>query len=184
MKTIHALPVNYLRIYPVAKERTSSVSGTKSLKVGALIFMENLPKSAGQTENNVIEFTAKQLDNLCAVCRVRGTGEDAWYTLSELIGTMESVASVTALSHNKGEKYIAEGGVEALYSMDSTSCQVDSVVLPEEVRTKMRESAIMKNLNWKKADQTSIVNKLLGISAPNANGAPNGVASPVLEGVK
>lgn len=178
MKTTHVIRVNYLRVYPVAKERTSKVSGTKSLKVAGLILLENLPKSEGQAENNVIEFTAKQLDNLCAVCRVRGTGENAWYDLAELIGTMESVASVTAVSHTKDEKYIAEGGVETAYTQDSTSCQIDSVVLPAEVRTQMRAGVINKQINWKQNDPDSIVKKLLNLDAPNAS------TQPVLEGVK
>ena len=181
MKTLHALPVNYLRIYPVAKERTSKVSGTKSLKVGAIILMENLPKSDKQAEGNVIEFTAKQLDNLCAVARVRGTGPDAWYLLAELIGTMESVASITALSHIAGDKYIAEGGVETAYLEDSTSCSIDSIVLPAEVRAEMRSEAIKKVINWKADDKDSIVKKLLAGVAPVAN-AP--VVEPVLNGVK
>jgi hypothetical protein len=89
---------------------------------------------------------------------------------------MESVASVTALSHNKGEKYVAEGGVETLYTEDSTSCSVDSVVLPADVRAEMRAKAIDRVINWKASDKDSIVSKLLA--------GTNQVKQPELTGVQ
>jgi hypothetical protein len=172
MKTLHVVPVNYLRIYPVPKERISKVNKVKSLKYGSLVLMENLPRSVGQAENNVVEFTDKQLDNLCSIARIRGTGANSWYLLSEAIGTMESVASITALSHVAGEKYINGDGTEVAYLEDSTSCSVDSIVLPESVRTQIRAKAIEKIVNW--TDQNDIVKKMLA----------GNESTPILEGVK
>lgn len=174
MKTSQTLLVNYLRIYPVAKERTSAVSKTKSLKVAGMIFDQPLPASEGQEASVVIELTAKQLDNLCTIANVRGQGEQRWYDFSVLIGTLESVAHVTSTSHKKDDTYIDGNNNEQKYLQDSTNTQIDSIVLPKDVRVEFKARAIERVMNYKE-EADDLIGKLLNKEA---------TAEPALDGVK
>jgi hypothetical protein len=155
MKNIVVLKIQKLRIYPEAIERTSKVSKTKGLKVGAFIFGDNLPKSTGQSDSNVIEVSAKQLDNLCADCGIPFTGKGAWSVLQGYL-LRGGHAFISAVEHAKDDKYVNADGEEKAYLETSTSCSLDTVVLPETLVNKLQQSYIDKVLNYKEAsDQMS-----------------------------
>jgi len=150
MKNILTMPVNYLRIYPTPIERESAVNKTKSLRVGALILASNLPKSEDGEDsgNNVIEFTAKQLNNLATIAKLNGVGEQTWRDLSILVGTMESRAIISISFHKKGGTYVDANGAEAKFIMDGYNASVDSIVLPKEVTNAFRQGVMTRQLNW------------------------------------
>lgn len=150
MKQLLQLPVNHLRVYSSPIERTSAVSKTKSMKVGALILATTLPKTADGEDSgyNAIELTAKQLNNLCSIAKVQGTGESAWRDLSILVGTMESKAIVSITYHKKGDTYVDANGAEAQFTQDGANPTVDSIVLPASVTNAFRQAVIVKQLNW------------------------------------
>ena len=153
MKNILKSQVNYLRIYPTPIERVSAISKTKSVRVGALILADPLPKNEeGElSDNNVIEFTSKQLNNLCTVAQLRGVGEPTWRDLARLIGTMESKAVISVSFHKKGDTYVDSDGKEAKFTMDGYNASVDSIVLPREVTTIFKEATIKRQLDWDSA---------------------------------
>jgi hypothetical protein len=151
MKNIVVLKVQKLRIYPEAIERTSKVSKTKGMRVGAFIFGDNLPKSAGQSDSNVIEVSEKQLNNLCADCGIPFTGKQAWNVLQGYL-LRGGHAFISAVEHSKGDKYVNSDGEEKEYNETSTSCSLDTVVLPETLVNKLQQSYIDKVLNYKQAE--------------------------------
>jgi len=169
MKTIRLFPVNFLRIYASPIERTSAVNGVKSLKVGALVLMESLPDVNGDpTDNNVIELTAKQLDNIASVCRVKGTGRQAWYDLAELTGNSESVASITLIPHRKGDTYVGTDGNEATYTKDGVNTSVDSITFGNDTRKELKAGVINRQVNW-----VAVENNMKSLLAGLNTTAPN-----------
>lgn len=173
MKAIKNVRVNFLRVYPTERETVSSVNGVKGTRAGALVLMDTLPKSEGQSDNNAIELSGKQLNNLASMHGIRSIGREAWNDLSIYIGVGKSVAVLSCEEHKADDKYIDKDGVEQSYTKTSTFCNVDSVVLPDRVSTALIEKTIEKNINWK--DQDDVIDSLL-------KGA--GISAPALEGVK
>lgn len=171
MKTIKTVRVNFLRVYPTEREVTSSVNSVKGTRAGALVLMDILPHSEGQKENNAIELSGKQLNNLASMHGIRSTGREAWNDLAIYLGVGKSVAVLSCEEHKAGDKYINGEGVEQAYTQTSTNCNVDSVVLPDKVTNTLVEKTIEKNINWK--DQDDLVSKMLGT-----------VGEPELQGVK
>lgn len=159
MKTIKAVRVNHLRIYPAEREVISAVSKTKGTRAGALVFAENLPASEGQTPTNVLQLSGKQLDNLASMHGIRSTGRKGWNQLAILIGVGKSAAFVSSEPHKKGDKYVDRDGVEQEYTQDSTSNNVDSVILPEKVTNALVENTIREIISWE--DETASVAALL-----------------------
>lgn len=150
MKNIVVLKIQKLRIYPEAIERTSKVSKTKGMKVGAFIFGDNLPKSTGQSDSNVIEVSAKQLDNHCADCGIPFTGKKAWATLQSYL-LSGGHAFVSAVEHEKGAKYVNSDGEEKEYLETSTSCSLDTVKLTTELVKQLQKSYIDRVIDYKEA---------------------------------
>lgn len=169
MKKLIPFVINYLRLYPVAIERTSKVNKVKSIRVGALILTDDLPHSTNQKVSNVLEFTAKQLDNLSAVAGLRGTGEKTWFDFQRMIGnwsrTNEAVAMVRSEEHAKGDKYVDSDGKECEYTEDSVINQCDSISLPTAVVTELRAKSIERQVNWEDAN-AELRNMLGAKSAP------------------
>lgn len=172
MKTIKNVRVNFLRIYPVERDVVSSVNGVKGTRAGALVLMDTLPKSDGQADNNAIELSGKQLNNLASMHGIRSTGREAWNDLAIYVGVGKSVAVLSCEEHKAGDDYVDKDGVTQLYTKTSTFCNVDSIVLPDRVSTALIERTIEKNINWK--DQDDVISSLLG----------NPASALVPEGVK
>jgi len=171
MKTIKTVRVNFLRVYPTEREVESAVNKVKGTRAGALVLMDILPHSEGQAENNAIELSGKQLNNLASMHGIRSVGREAWNDLAIYLGVGKSVASLSCTEHQKGDKYVDGEGVEQEYTKTSTNCNVDSVILPDSVTKTLVDKTIEKNINWK--DQNSLIDELL-----------KGKSEPVLEGVK
>jgi hypothetical protein len=92
--------------------------------------------------------------------------------------TMSSVAHLTCNSHSKGETYLDGDGNEQVYTEDGVNSQVDSIVLPKEVRTEFRTRLIDRVMNYKE-EQDDLIASLLGGKA-TASVIPAGVvADPV-----
>lgn len=166
MKSIVTMPVNYLRIYPTPIERESAISKTKSIRVGALILASNLPKNeeGEDSGNNVIEFTAKQLNNLCTIAQLNGVGDQTWRDLARLVGTMESRAIISVSFHKKGDTYVDANGAEAKFTMDGYNASVDSIALPREVTNVFKQATITRQLNW--SGSTEALKTLLDVTEP------------------
>jgi hypothetical protein len=170
MKNIVTLPVNFLRIYPVEREVTS-VNGVKGTRAGALVLRATLPHSAGQKENNAIELSAKQLDNLASMHGIRATGRKGWSQLQTLVGVGKSACVVSAEEHQKGDVYVGTDGAEKEYTMTSTNCGLDSIVLPDKVTSAMIAKTIDAIINYEEEDA---IGAILGANVEEA----------VVEGVK
>lgn len=155
MKTVKRMLVNYLRIYPVEREVTSSVNGVKSLRAGALILLENLPKSEGQKDANAMELSAKQLDNLAGMHGIRATGRKGWLQLSTLVGVGKSACAVSFEEHKAGDTYVDATGAEQKYTKTSTQSTLDSVILSDRITNKMVDATIDAIINWEEEDTVS-----------------------------
>lgn len=159
MKTIKTVGVNFLRIYPVEREVTSSVNGVKGTRAGALILRENLPASAGQNASNAVELSGKQLDNLASMHGIRATGRKGWSQLATLVGVGKSACTISCEEHAKGDKYVDREGVEQEYTKTSTNCNVDSIVLSDKVVSMLQAKTIDAIINWDEEDSlTAILN--------------------------
>jgi hypothetical protein len=169
--------VNYLRVYPVEREVVSSVNKVKGLRAGALILMENLPKSEGQAESHVITLSGKQLDNLAGMHGIRAIGRKGWLQLSTLVGVGKSACVVSYQEHKAGEKYIDASGAEVPYTKTSTQSTLDSIILSDRITNKMVDATIDQIINWEEEDTVS---KLL---KGNAEKEEEEIV-PVTEGVK
>ena len=176
MKNTKRMLVNYLRIYPVEREVTSSVNGVKGVRAGALILMENLPASEGQKESNAMELSGKQLDNLASMHGIRATGKKGWLQLATLVDVGKSACAVSFQEHNAGDKYVDAKGAEQVYTKTSTASTLDSIILPDRVKNKMIDATIDAIINWEEEDDIS---KMLRASAEEET-----ANVPVVEGVK
>jgi hypothetical protein len=168
MKTISKLRVNFLRVYPEVRDVVSAVNGVKGKRAGALVLMENLPKSDGQDSSNVITLSPKQLNNLASMHGIRSTDRESWNDLAIYIGVGKSVAVVSSEEHKKGDTYVDGDGAEQKYTKTSTNAGVDSIILPDKVTNTLVEKTIEKNINWK--DQDDIIARLTGSSEPELAG--------------
>ena len=149
MKTTRLFPVKMLRIYTMPKETISTVNKVKSMKVAALVLLENLPDADGNDSGNpTLQLTAKQLDNLASVCRIKGTGRQAWDYLAECTGSCESVAAITLDPHRKGDSYIGTDGNEHEYQADGVNPTVDIITFSVQTRDKLRAGVINRQVNW------------------------------------
>jgi hypothetical protein len=149
MKNINVLKVQGLRLYANPVEVESAVSKTKSLRYGALILGEMLPKSAGQDEANAVQLSLKQLDNLCAGCGIPTTGKPAWNILQGYL-LRGGHAYVSSEEHKEGDTYVDTAtGEERKYTRMSTNCNVDSIILPMNVVDKLQQGYIDKVINWR-----------------------------------
>lgn len=168
MKTIRLFPVSYLRVYATPIERTSKVNKVKSVRVAGLVLNEMLPDADGnETDNRVIEFTAKQLDNLCTVCRVKGVGRQRWDDFAELIGTSESVATITLEPHRKGDSYVGTDGNEHEFESDGVSTSVDSITFGLDTKKELKSAVINRQVNW-----TAVNNSMKDLLAGMNIGSP------------
>lgn len=159
MKTIKTVRVNFLRVYASEREVISKVNKVKGTRAGALVLMDVLPHSGTQKENNVIELSGKQLDNLASMHGIRSTGRSAWNDLAIYIGVGKSVAVVSCEEHQAGEIYYDSNKDEQKYTETTTFCSVDSIVLSDKVTALLIEKTVEKNINWK--DQDDLVAKML-----------------------
>jgi hypothetical protein len=178
MKTVKRMLVNYLRIYPVEREVTSTVNGVKSLRAGALILLENLPASNGQKASNAMELSGKQLDNLAGMHGIRATGRKGWLQFSTLVGVGKSACAVSFEEHQAGDTYVDATGAEQKYTKTSTQSTLDSVILPDRIVNKIVDATIDAIINWEEEDT---VTKMLRGSAEEL--VPEELV-PVTEGVK
>ena len=183
MKKIAIVPVNFLRIYPEERSVESAVNKVKGTRAGALVFREMLPKSEGQSDNNAIELSGKQITNLASMHgnAIRGKGRDGWLDLATYVGVCKSVATISYEEHVKGDKYVDANDEEQVYTMTSTHCNVDSIILPDDITKTVVEQTIQKNINWK--DQKSIIDRIMN-PAGNIPTTPTVPTVPVVEGVK
>jgi len=169
MKKLIPFVINYLRLYPVPMERVSKVNKVKSMKFGALILTDILPHAPNQKESNVIELTAKQLDNLCTIALLRGTGERTWFDLQRFIGnwSKNNVATcmVRSEEHVKGDKYVDGDGKEQEYTEDSVINSCDSISLPDAVAVQLRAKSVERQVNWEDANK-ELRDLLSSYSAP------------------
>jgi hypothetical protein len=168
MKKIVRVLVDHLRIYPEEREVTSAISKTKGTRAGALVLVDLLPCSEGQSATNALQLSGKQIANLASMHgnAIRSTGKEAYMDLSTYVGVQQSVASITCEEHKKGDKYVDSEGEEKEYTQDSTSYSVNSIALPDKITDKVVAMTIEKNINWKTPD--SLVSKLLGNMVPSA----------------
>jgi hypothetical protein len=170
MKKIVRVLVDHLRIYPEERDVVSAVSKTKGTRAGALVLVDVLPCSEGQSATNALQLSGKQLTNLASMHgnAIRGIGKEAWLDLSTYVGVQQSVASITCEDHKKGDTYVNSDGEEQEYTQDSTSYSVNSIALPDMVTEKVITMTIEKNINWK--NPGSLVAKLLGNVVPVPEG--------------
>lgn len=174
MKTKTAYRVDKLKVYPEPKTVVNEETGSKSVKVGALIFVNDLPCGPDVQVKNVITLTAKQLDSLASDHGIYETGKGGWMKLQRVIGVGgKAGAFVTSEPHGKGEKYVDQDGKEQSYKHDSVKNTVDSIILSDKVETMLLESVIASIVNYK-ADTT--LDDLLGDESPSV--------IPVVEGIK
>lgn len=160
MKATKTVRVNFLRVYPETREVESSVNKVKGLRAGALVLIDMLPKSDGQSESNAIELSPKQLANLASMHGIRSTGREMYNDLAGYVQVGKSAAVISFEEHKKGDTYIDGDGAEQKYTKTSTNCNVDSVILPDKVSEKIVNAIIDKNINWK--DQDDLIAKLTG----------------------
>lgn len=167
MKKLLIYKVGYLRMYPVAKERTSAVNGVKSLKVAAIVLTDFLPFAADQKQNNVIEVTTKELDNLCQIAGLRGTGEETWFDFQRFIGNATAAkyatATISSEEHTKGDTYVDGDGKEQEYTKTSVMSRCDSIALPDSVSEKLCAKSIDRQVNW--ADANAALRAMFGAKA-------------------
>jgi len=180
MKKIAIVPVNFLRIYPEERSVESAVNKVKGTRAGALVFREMLPKSEGQSDNNAIELSGKQITNLASMHgnAIRGKGRDGWLDLATYVGVCKSVATISYEEHVKGDKYVDSEGNEQVYTKTTMHCNVDSIVLPDKVTDVILTKTIEKNINWK--DQASLIDQILNPT----NTDPLIVKEPAVDGLK
>jgi hypothetical protein len=144
MKTVKVLPVNHLRIYPEEREHTSKVSGTKSLRVGAIVLDTVVELSKGQKPLVALELTAKQLNNLIGMHALPVGGRSEWLDFARLVQVSKSSCSVTLEEHAKDDTYYDQDGVEQKYTETSTASTCNSIKLPNSVANKLVEKTINK----------------------------------------
>ena len=158
MKTIKKVAVSYLRIFPVEREVTSTISGTKSMRAGALILAEVLPHSSGQNPTNALMLSGKQIDNLASMHRIR-SGKKGWNELASAMGVGKSVAQVSSDEHKKGDKYVdANTGEEKEYTKTSTANSVDAIILSDRVTDKLINATIESIVSsWDAVDLGDLV---------------------------
>lgn len=156
MKTVKTVRVNFLRIYPVEREVTST-NGVKGIRAGALVLIDE--PAAGVT---AIELSPKQLTNLASMHGIRTTGRESWNDLAVLTGVGKSVATVSCEEHKAGDKYVDKDGNEAAYQKTYTACGVDSIILPDRVTTAFVERVIAKNCNFR--EQDDLLTALAGVN--------------------
>lgn len=159
MKTIKKVAVSYLRIFPVEREVTSAISGTKSMRAGALVLAEVLPHSSGQNPTNALMLSGKQIDNLASMHRVSASGRKGWNQLASLMGVGKSVAQVSSDEHKKGDKYVdANTGEEKEYTKTSTANSVDAIILSDRVADKLVNATIDSIISsWDAVDLGDLV---------------------------
>jgi hypothetical protein len=170
MKTITKVGVNFLRIYPVER-KVVSPNGVEGMRAGALVLLAMLPHSAGQKENNAIELSAKQLDNLAQMHGIRETGKKGWTQLQTLIQVCKSACVISSEEHQAGDSYVDTKGVEQKFKLTSTNTGLDSIALPNGVTARMIEKTIDAILSY---DENDSVAALL----------TDVVAEPIAEGAK
>ena len=153
MKTRKSYRLQHLLVFPSEKETVNKVTGTKSIKAGALIFSEDLPNGDGVTVKNVLNLSGKQIDMLAGMHGVTVKGRKGWNQFAKLIGVNRSSAIVSSEPHVKGETYVDQDGVEQVFGADSTRNTVDSVSLHSSVVAKFDEINIREILgSWEDAD--------------------------------
>ena len=153
MKTRKSYRLQHLLVFPTEKEVTNKVTGTKSVKAGALVFSEDLPNGAGVTVKNVLNLSGKQIDMLAGMHGVTCKGRKGWNQFAKLIGVKRSIAEVTSEPHLKGEKYVDQDGVEQVFGADSTRNTVDCIKLHKDVVTRFDELNIKDILgDWEDVD--------------------------------
>ena len=149
MKTINVVKIQGLRLNSTPVEVTSAVSGTKGLRYGTVVFGDMLPKSAGQKDNNVIQLSDKQLDNLCSGCGISIKGRAGWNALQGFL-LRGGHAYVSSEEHKEGDVYVDTlTGEEKKYTMTRTNNSIDSIILPQAVVEKLQDSYIKKVTEWK-----------------------------------
>ena len=156
MKTRKSYRIQHLLVFPTEKEVTNKVTGTKSIKAGALIFSEDLPNGENVLVKNVLNLTGKQIDMLAGMHGVTVKGRKGWNQFAKLIGVNRSGAIVSSEPHLKGEKYLDKDSVEHVFNENSTRNTVDSVSLHSSVVSKFDEINIREILgSWEDADAFS-----------------------------
>jgi len=153
MKTRKSYRLQHLLVYPSTKEVVNKVTGTKSLKDGALIFSEDLPNGDGVTVKNVLNLSGKQIDMLAGMHGITVKGRKGWNQFAKLIGVNRSSAIVSSEPHVKGEPYVDTDGVEQKFAENSTRNTVDSVSLHSSVVAKFDDITIREILgSWEEVD--------------------------------
>lgn len=156
MKTRKSYRLQHLLVYPTERESTNKITGTKSVKAGALVFSEDLPNGEGVTVKNVLTLSGKQIDMLGAMHGVTAKGRKGWNQFAKLIGVNRSAAIVSSEPHLKGEKYLDTDSVEQIFKENSTRNTVDSVSLHSSVVAKFDEINIREILgSWEDVDAFS-----------------------------
>jgi len=162
MKTTNSCLVNYLRIYPQPKPVESTVNHVKSLRYGALILFKPIPGDPSGT--TALQLSDKQLDNLCQIAGLNGTGARTWNRLVKFVGVCKSHAVISIEPHKKGDTYIGTDKLEHEYTKDGVNPTIESIMLPEKVTDKLIDAAVEEELNWDKIEQ-SMRDLLNGVGA-------------------
>ena len=114
----------------------------KSLKAGALVFVDDLPSGDGVNVKNVLTLTAKQLDNLAGIHQITTLGRVGWLRLANLVGVGTAGAYVSSEGHNKGDKYVDQNGEEKTYATTGFRNNVDSIVLDKDTTKALKQANI------------------------------------------
>ena len=109
MKTTVEMQVQFLLVYPNSKEVISKVNKVKGIRDGALVLVNDLVGSDGQTPTKSLELSGKQISRLAAMHGITEPGRKGWNALAMIMDVKKSVATITCEEHKKGEKYVADG---------------------------------------------------------------------------
>ena len=153
MKTTVEMQVQFLLVYPNSKEVISKVNKVKGIRDGALVLVNDLVGSDGQTPTKSLELSGKQISRLAAMHGITEAGRKGWNALAMIMDVKKSVATITCEEHKKGEHYVADG-VDHEYTETSTKFTVDSISINSYAKKKLVDRLVDNILDsWENADQ-------------------------------
>lgn len=152
MKKVSLIRVTRIHLPATPFEVISKVNKVKGIRVASIIFADNLPRSTNQPANNVINLSEKQMNNLCNACGIPQTGRVAWNILQKWL-LRGGFANVSSEEHTAGDKYVDPVTKEEKeYTETSTSCQIDSIVLPEKIVDKIQAGTFELVNNYRESE--------------------------------
>ena len=155
MKTTVEMQVQFLLVYPNSKEVISKVNKVKGIRDGALVLVNDLVGSDGQTPTKSLELSGKQISRLAAMHGITEPGRKGWNALAMIMDVKKSVATITCEEHKKGEHYVADG-VDHEYTETSTKFTVDSISINSYAKKKLVDRLVDNILDsWENVDQSN-----------------------------